>query len=73
MAVHSPTPQTETPRRAFSVDELHSMSGVSTRRIRKGIAEGEISVVRVLGRVLIPASEVERLLTPQTEGGRDAH
>jgi hypothetical protein len=47
------------------------MTGVSERRVRTAMKTGEIQTVRVFGRVLIPANEVDRLLTPamQPEGG----
>jgi hypothetical protein len=73
VALATPIPQTEPNRRAYGAAEFAFMIGASERTVRKGIATGEIRTVRILGRVLIPDSEVERLLTPtpQMEGASD--
>lgn len=72
MAVQSLNLQTEPTRRAYGAAEFAYMIGASERTVRKAMATGEIRTVRILGRVLIPDSEVDRLLTPvgQSEGGR---
>ncbi len=71
MAPQAPNLLIDIPRRAFGARELVDMTGVSERRVRTAMKTGEIQTVRVFGRVLIPANEVDRLLTPamQPEGG----
>ncbi len=67
MAAATPILQTEPVRRAYGAAEFAYMIGASERTVRKAIATGEIRTVRILGRVLIPDSEVNRLLTPATQ------
>jgi excisionase family DNA binding protein len=45
-----------------SVDEAARMIGVHPLTLRKAIARGEIRAVRVGRRILIPTTEIERLL-----------
>lgn len=49
-------------RLAFSRDELARKLGVSRDSVIRAIAKGTIKVVRFGRRVLIPKSEVDRLL-----------
>lgn len=56
-----------------SVDETAGILGISPRSLRKRIYKGDVRVTRIGERVLIPVSEIERILTPApyAEGGSD--
>jgi excisionase family DNA binding protein len=48
-------------RRAFRVDEAASLLGVSRATLYKLAADGRIRLVKIGGRTLVPASEIERV------------
>ena len=52
----------EKDRLAFSRDEVARRLGVSRDSVIRAIAKGKIKIVRFGRRVLIPASELERIL-----------
>lgn len=57
-------------RRPLTVPQAAERLGLCGRTIRRRIEAGEIARVPLCGagsRVLIPASEIDRLLNPQTE------
>jgi excisionase family DNA binding protein len=49
------------PRRCYSVTETAAMVGVHPDTVRKEINRGNILKIRLADRILIPASEVDRL------------
>lgn len=53
--------------RPMSVADFASAAGVSFRHIQRQIAEGKIAVNKIGTRVIIPASEVTRLLAEPTQ------
>jgi excisionase family DNA binding protein len=60
-----------TPRIAISRYECAQLLGISVRLLDKCIANGEIKVIRLGDRVLIPQSEIENLTTKlQSRSGR---
>jgi excisionase family DNA binding protein len=48
-------------RRAFPVTEAATLLGVSRATVYKLAADGRIRLVKIGGRTLIPASEIERV------------
>ena len=55
--------QTKSERLSFSRDELARQLGVSRDSVIRAIAKGDIKIIRFGRRVLIPASEVERIMS----------
>ena len=49
-------------RKSFKIHEAAELLGVSASSIRRLIARGHLRSVRVLRHVLIPATELDRLL-----------
>lgn len=49
-------------RRAYSVAEVARMLGVGHTAVRNAIARGDLRVVRVGGRVVIPLTAIAKLL-----------
>jgi excisionase family DNA binding protein len=49
-------------RLAYSRDEMAQVLGVSRESVVRAIAKGKIKIVRFGRRVLIPATELQRLL-----------
>lgn len=54
---------TTLPRMAYSMRETADMIGMSLRTLVRRVDDGTIRAVKVGKRVLIPAAEVERLLS----------
>ena len=50
------------PRLTYSIRETADLLGVSTRTIYRATWAGEIQTTRLRGKVLIPATELDRLL-----------
>ena len=50
-------------RQAFKVHEAAQVLGVSTKTIRRLIDRDKLRAVRVLRHILIPVSELEKLLS----------
>lgn len=44
-----------------SIPEAAALLGVSPSTVRNGIRRGEIRPVRLVGRVLVPRAEIERI------------
>jgi len=67
MAVQAPNLQAST-RETRSVPETAAILGISARSAWKYTRKGEIRTVRLGGRVLVPLSEIDRVLqrAPQT-------
>lgn len=63
-AHHVSTERTAPAPRALSVGVAATMAGVSANTIRRRIADGTIRAVRLGARVLVPVSELERVLSP---------
>jgi len=51
----------------LSREEAAKRLGVSVTTVRRLEARGELRVVRLGGRVVVPSSEVARLLTPTAQ------
>lgn len=49
-------------RRAYSVSEVARMLGVGDTAVRNAIARGELRVVRVGGRIVLPLTAIAKLL-----------
>jgi len=49
-------------RRAYSVPEVARMLGVGDTAVRNAIARGELRVVRVGGRIVVPLTAIAKLL-----------
>jgi hypothetical protein len=49
------------PRRCYSITETAAMIGVHPDTLRKEINRGNILKIKIADRILIPASEVDRL------------
>jgi excisionase family DNA binding protein len=67
--------QTRPERRAYRVDETAEMVGVSVKTVRAWIRDGRLAAVWPSGRgpnrpVLVPASEIARLLDGEPEPER---
>jgi len=60
------------PRLARTVPEVAEVFGIGTRTVWALIHSGEIRVIRIGGRTLIPNAEIERLLDPDREA-HEAH
>jgi excisionase family DNA binding protein len=58
----------ENKRVAFTLKECAKGVGLSRDSIRRAIARREIRAVRIGRRILVPASEMARLLSSDTEG-----
>jgi excisionase family DNA binding protein len=63
------TRATRPERRAYRVDETAEILGVSTSTIRNWVRDGRLRALRPAGSgaVLVPASEIARLLEPGPE------
>ena len=48
-------------RRAYSLGEVGEMYGISRDSVKRLAKNGGIKVIRVGGRILVPASEVDRM------------
>lgn len=59
-------PEKETPKLGYSKKEAAYATSLSTRKLDYLIAQGRLKAVKVDGRTIIPASEVERLTGGQT-------
>lgn len=62
---HAEKSTTETMRRppmAFHVSETCELLNVSRSTFRKLVDQGDIRTVRLGGRVLVPATEIDRIL-----------
>lgn len=60
-----------TQRLAYRVTEAATLLGVHVNTLWKRIGDGRIGVVRDDGLTLVPASEIERYLTPETRQRAD--
>jgi len=58
-------------RKTRTVAETAAILGVHPLTIRQAIARGELGAVRLGRRVLVPESEIRRLLEPQLSVGTD--
>lgn len=58
-----------TGRIAYRYSDLAAELGVHRDTVRRWAREGRIRTVTIGGTVLIPATEVERILAGQAEGG----
>lgn len=57
-------------RAAYTMAEAcEQIGGVSRQHLYALVARGELAVVKVGRRTLVPASEIERLTTPPVEEG----
>jgi len=65
MSIASTESSDRTQRSAFSVQETAEQLGVCQASIYRALARGELEAVTLGGRRLIPASSIERLLTPK--------
>jgi excisionase family DNA binding protein len=54
--------------RLISIPEFAALVGISPDSVRRMISRGQVRCVRVLRRVLVPKSEVDRICAPQGEG-----
>lgn len=61
------TSKATTEKRAFSVPKASAMLDISTASGWNAVWSGRIRSIRIGGRVLIPATEIERLLNEGTE------
>ena len=52
-------------RRTYTTEEVAEMAGVAEATVRKQIRAGEIRSIRMGRRILIPATEVDRLFGEQ--------
>ncbi|MCA9668096.1 MAG: helix-turn-helix domain-containing protein [Myxococcales bacterium] len=50
-------------RVAFSLEEVGAMVGVHPRTVRRWAERGVIRMVRLGGRLVVPASELDRVLS----------
>lgn len=56
--------ETNAPRKmAVKIPEAAAMLGISQNSVRRLITRGKLRAVRVLRHVLVPISEIERLLS----------
>lgn len=55
-------------RRAYSVKDVAAASGLSRATLYRLIKEGQLAPVRVGGRTLIPADQLDSLLRGETKG-----
>jgi excisionase family DNA binding protein len=55
----------------YDVKEAAAALGVSPDTVRRRVAAGLFKSVPDAGRVLIPAAEIERLLSAKPEGGNE--
>lgn len=53
------------PRSAYSLDEAAQSLGISRRTVYELMARGQLSTITLGRRRLVPAGELERLVTPQ--------
>lgn len=72
MAVRPPITQS-TYRATRSVRETASILGISTRSAWNAVRRGEIKAFRIGGRVLVPLSEIDRLLRPSSNAEASRH
>lgn len=60
---------TNLPKLAVSVPETCDLTGLGETTIWKLIREGELKVVRIGRRTLVPVSEIEALLNSRRQAG----
>jgi excisionase family DNA binding protein len=53
--------------RLISIPEFAALVGISPDTVRRMISRGQVRSVRVLRRVLVPKTEIDRICAPQTE------
>jgi excisionase family DNA binding protein len=49
------------PRRAFPLDEAGRLLGVSRASLYRQVEEGKLKFIRIGGRTLVPATEIDRI------------
>ena len=59
-------------RRTYSTAEVSAMTGLPVRTVQQYVERGLIKALRLGRHVLVPAEEVERLLTPADPTGAHA-
>lgn len=62
MSKASPVPAIRVDRRAYTREEAAQALTISTRTLDRLIRGGRLAVVKIGARILIPATEVDRLL-----------
>ena len=58
-------------RLAVSVNEAAGALGVSAASIRRSIREGELRSIRFRDRVLVPVTEMQRVIQQEAEASAD--
>lgn len=60
---HHPTIQTDTNRKlAYRVNEACAALGIGRTSLYELVKTGELKVIKIAGRTLVPRTELERLL-----------
>ena len=62
--MHEDSPEPR-PRRGLSIPEACEILGVSRATIYRRINDGSVRVVRLGGRVIVPSTEIDRILSPE--------
>ena len=57
----------EVPQLLHSIDDAATRLGVSVSTIWRLIRSGQLRAVKILGRTLVPESELQRLAQPPSE------